>query len=131
MRQILDQIINVFSIIVLVFFAVPKIMGMPKSVAGFTQFESVLGINADFFRLFTGGAELLIAILILVYMFTKNNKLGIVAFVFLLATMVSALVIEFLVRPSPVGLLVGIAIILSITSIYKLLNIQHHEKLKR
>lgn len=131
MKKVVNQIINLLSILLLLFFAVPKIIGLPQSMAGFSQFESVLHINADFFRLFTGFSELVIASLILIYVFTKNKMVGTGAFLFLLATMVSALAIEFFVRPQPVLLLVVIAILLTSTSIYKLNNILNYEKLKQ
>lgn len=127
MKKHANQIINIISILVLIYFAVPKILGLPQSITGFEQFESVLHIDATFFRLFTGFSELIIAALILAYAFTKNRKVGLAAFLFLLATMVSALGIEFFVRPEPVMLLVVIAIILILTTSYKLKNILNHE----
>ncbi|KYG76369.1 hypothetical protein EV198_3108 [Roseivirga ehrenbergii] len=127
MKKRVNQSINIISILVLIYFAVPKILGLSQSVTGFEQFESVLHIDATFFRLFTGFSELIIAALILTHAFTKNRMVGLAAFLFLLATMVSALGIEFFVRPEPVMLLVVIAIILMLTSSYKLKNILNHE----
>jgi len=126
MKSIVNQVVNIASMLLLVYFAFPKILGLPKSVDGFEQFESVIHIDATFFRLFTGFSELVIASLILVYVFTKNNTVGKAAFLFLLATMVSALAIEFFVRPHPVMLLVVIAIILTLATVYKLKNIFNH-----
>jgi len=127
MKKIIHQTINIISVLVLLYFAYPKILGLPQSVAGFTQFESVLGINADLFRLFTGFSELAMGFLILVYIFTNKKIVGKIAYLFLLLTMLTALLIEFIVRPQPVILLVVIAIVLSIFSIYKLKSFQTNE----
>lgn len=127
MKKIIPQTINIVSILVLIYFAIPKILGLPRSVAGFTQFESVLGINADFFRIFTGVSEVTMVILILIYAFTGKKIVGKIAFLFLLVTMLTALAIEFFVRPEPAMLLVIVAIVLSIFSIYKLKTIYSHE----
>ncbi|UMB60908.1 hypothetical protein MHL31_01605 [Lutibacter sp. A80] len=127
MKKIIHQTINIISVLVLLYFAYPKILGLPQSVAGFVQFESVLGINADFFRLFTGFSELAMALLIVAYMLKNKIIIGKIAYLFLLATMLSALLIEFFVRPQPVLLLVVIAIVLSIFSIYKLKSFQTNE----
>ena len=127
MKKIIHQTINLVSVLVLLYFAIPKILGLPQSVAGFTQFESVLGIKASLFRLFTGFSELVMVILILIYMFTEKKVVGKIAYLFLLVTMLIALFIEFLVRPEPVLFLVIIAIVLSVFSIYKLKSIENNE----
>ena len=128
MKNVSNHIINILSIIVLIYFAIPKIIGLSVSKAGFEQFQSVLQIDADFFRIFTGFSELIIVLLILTYVVSKNDLIGKIAYLFLLITMLSALGIEFLVRPTPVVLLVSIAIILSLTSIYQIKNIYNHAK---
>lgn len=127
MKKIINHAINVVSVLVLLFFAIPKILGLPKSVDGFTQFESVLGIDATFFRIFTGISELVLAILILIFALRNNKIIGKFAYLFLLVMMLTALAIEFFVRVQPEILLVVIAVILSLFSIYKLKSIKNHE----
>ncbi|GGG44752.1 hypothetical protein [Bizionia arctica] len=127
MKKIIHLLINLVSILILLFFAIPKILGQAKSVAGFNQFESLLGIDATFFRLFTGFSELAIIILILIYTFIRKKIAGKLAYLFLFVTMITALGIEFFIRPEPVMLLVIIAIVLSLFSIYQLKYILNHE----
>ena len=102
------------------YFALPKLLAKPMSVAGFQQFEKVSHIPADFFRIFTGLAELSMVVLILLFTFTQKNKLGLFAYVFLLTTMLTALGLEFFARPEPKMLLVKIAVGLSLFSVYQI-----------
>ncbi len=120
MKKFWNQITNFIPVIAMIYFAIPKLLGMPRSIAGFKTFESAIHINADFFRIFTGVSELVLATLILIFVFSKNKTIGIFAFAFLLITMITALVLEFFARPEPVTLLVVIALILASISIYKL-----------
>lgn len=124
MKNIKDQIINIVAIIIMTYFAIPKLMGKPQSIAGFKQFENAIGLDAGFFRIFTGVSELGLAALLVIYAFTKNKIIGKVAFTFLLITMITAFVLEFFARPEPVIILVTIAIILAFLSIYKLKTIK-------
>lgn len=125
MKNIKDQIINGIAIVVMIFFAIPKLLGKPQSIAGFKQFENAIHLDADFFRIFTGISELGLALLVLVFAFTKNKTIGKVAFGFLLITMLTALTLEFFARPEPKGILVVIAVILAFLSIYKLKTIKN------
>ncbi|WP_066224632.1 DoxX family protein [Formosa haliotis] len=124
MKNIINQILNVIAMVAMVFFATPKLLGKPQSVAGFKQFESALGIDADFFMLFTGISELVLAVLLLLFTVTHKKVLGKIAFGFLLITMITALGLEFFARPEPKMLLVVIAIGLASISIYKLKTIR-------
>ncbi len=123
MRNILNTTINIVASGLMIFFAVPKLLAKPQSVAGFEQFEKAIYLNADFFRIFTGVSELALAILLLAFIFTKNNTFGKLGYSFLLITMVTALGLEFFARPEPKMLLVLIAIFLALASIYRLKTI--------
>ncbi|PIB37443.1 hypothetical protein BFP72_06695 [Reichenbachiella sp. 5M10] len=120
----MDHILNTTVLLTLTFFAIPKLLGKPRSVSGFEQFERVLGLDADFFRLFTGISELGMAVLILIFSISGNKVVGKLAFVLLLVTMIAALGLEFFARSEPKIVLVGIAITLAIISIYKLQTVQ-------
>jgi len=124
MEKTVSQIINGISILTMGYFAVPKLLAMPKSVEGFRQFASVLPVDADLFRLFTGVSEMGIAILLLYFVISYKAKIGIAAYLFLLITMLTALGIEFFVRPKPEMLLVGIAIVLVLFSIYQISSLR-------
>jgi hypothetical protein len=104
----------------MLFFSIPKLIGVEKTVQGFEQFKSLVSINPDIFRLFTGSVELIIAILLIAYTVKNTNGLGKLAYFLLLATMIGGLTMEFFARPEPDMMLVVIAIILAVLSIYKL-----------
>tara|TARA_R110002073_G_scaffold40547_1_gene114840 strand:+ start:43849 stop:44244 length:396 start_codon:yes stop_codon:yes gene_type:complete len=124
MKNRINQSINIIVIGLMTFFAIPKLLGKPQSIAGFKQFENAIHINADFFRIFTGISELGLALLILVFVFNKNKTIGKIAFSFLLITMITALALEFFARPEPKIMLVIIAVILALLSLYKLKTIK-------
>lgn len=128
MKNILNNIINIVASAVMIFFAIPKLLAKPQSVAGFEQFEKVIYLNADVFRIFTGIAEFGIAILLLAFLFSKNHTIGKLAYLILLLTMITALGLEFFARPEPKMLLVIIAIILASASAYRLKSISHIQK---
>tara|TARA_R110001632_G_scaffold106329_1_gene215877 strand:+ start:947 stop:1399 length:453 start_codon:yes stop_codon:yes gene_type:complete len=120
MKNIKYQIINVVIIGVMTIFAIPKLLGKPQSVEGFKQFENAINLNAEFFRIFTGISELCLALLFLIFAINKNTTIGKLAFSLLLITMITALLLEFFARPQPKNLLVIIAAILVVLSIYRL-----------
>lgn len=124
MKNVKDQIINTIIIFIMTFFAIPKLLGKPQSTAGFKQFENAIHLDADFFRIFTGISELGLAMLVLVFAFNKNKTIGKIAFSFLLIIMISALALEFFVRPKPIIALVVIAVILATLAIYRLRTIK-------
>jgi hypothetical protein len=123
--KIINKIINSISILTMGYFAIPKLLGMPMSVKGFQQFEQTLQINADFFRIFTGLSEISMAILILFFAISQKTRVGIFAYAFLLITMLTALGLEFFARPEPKILLVIIAIVLAIFSVYQLFYLKN------
>lgn len=123
--KIINKIINSISILTMGYFAIPKLLGMPMSVKGFQQFEQTLQINADFFRIFTGLSEISMAILILYFAISQKTRVGIFAYAFLLITMLTALGLEFFARPEPKILLVIIAILLVIFSVYQLFYLKN------
>lgn len=124
MIKIASRIINIISMVVMVYFAIPKLLAKPMSVAGFQQFENAIQINADFFRVFTGIAEISMVLFILYFSITQKIRVGIFAYAFLLITMISALLLEFFARPEPKMLLVIIAILLALFSVYQLLYLK-------
>ena len=111
---------NLIAAALMLFFAIPKLVGIEKSVKGFEQFKSLVPIDPDIFRVFTGSVELVIAILLIIYTIKNTNNLGKLAYFLLLATMIGGLTMEFFARPEPVMMLVVIAVLLSVLSIYKL-----------
>jgi len=124
MKNTIGQIINIISILAMTYFAVPKLLAKPQSIAGFEQFEKAIHLDADFFRIFTGISELGLAVLLLVFAIGKNQIVGKMAFSMLLMVMLTALGLEFFTRPQPVPMLVVIALVLAFLSIYKLQSIQ-------
>ncbi len=104
-------------------FAIPKLLGKPQSIEGFKQFENAIHLNADFFRIFTGISELVLALFFLIFAINKNISIGKIAFSFLLITMITALVLEFFARPEPKNVLVFIAVILAAVSVHRLKTI--------
>ena len=114
------KLFNLIAAAIMVFFAVPKLTGAARSVAGFVQFEEVLGLNADLFRVFTGVTEIGIAVLLVFISIRQFNKLGFLAYTVLSFTMIVGLGMEFFVRPEPKMLLVSIAILLLTLSLYRL-----------
>lgn len=127
MKKIISQTISVISILAMAFFAIPKLLAKPTSVEGFQQFEKAIHLDANFFMIFTGISELSMAILILYFLIKQNTKLGLFAFAFLFVTMISALALEFFARPEPKMILVIIAIILAIFSVYQLLYLKNKQ----
>ena len=127
MKKIISQTISVISILTMGFFAIPKLLAKPTSVAGFKQFEKTIHLDADLFMIFTGISELGMALLILYFLIKQKTKVGVFAFAFLLITMVSALGLEFFARPEPKMLLVIIAIILALLSVYQLLYLKNKQ----
>ena len=124
MIKIASRIINIISMVAMGYFAIPKLLAKPMSVAGFQQFENAIQINADFFRVFTGIAEISMVLFILYFSITQKIRVGIFAYAFLLITMISALLLEFFARPEPKMLLVIIAILLALFSVYQLLYLK-------
>lgn len=118
--NIFNKASNLIAAGLMLFFAIPKIIGIEKSVKGFEQFKSLVPIDPDIFRVFTGSVEIIIAILLIIYTIKNSNSLGKLAYFLLLATMIGGLTMEFFARPEPDMMLVVIAIILAVLSIYKL-----------
>ncbi|EPR65305.1 DoxX family protein [Cyclobacterium qasimii] len=119
MNKIASKIINIISIVAMGYFAIPKLLAKPMSVAGFEQFENALHINADFFRVFTGLAEISMVLLIIYFAISQEVKIGIFAYAFLFITMITALGLEFFARPEPKIPLVIIAIVLALFSVFQ------------
>ena len=127
MKNIINQGINSVILVVMTFFAIPKLLGKPQSIEGFKQFENAIHLDADFFRIFTGVSELGLALLFLTI--NKNTTIGKMAFSFLLITMITALGLEFFARPEPKIILVIIAVILAVVSVYRLKTMKQASKL--
>ncbi len=129
MKISIDRSINVISIVAMTYFAIPKLLGMPQSIAGFEQFEKAIHVDADFFRMVTGISELGLAALLLVFAIGKHRIIGKMAFSMLLMVMLTALGMEFFARPKPVPMLVAIALVLSFFSVYRLQSIKFNPKI--
>lgn len=133
----MKRIILLFHFIIAVVmlrFAIPKILGQKVSVNGFNEITRSLPVSSDFFRIFTGLTELLIvflAVLFLLFFFEKikvlsslkkyKRSISLAANGLLLATMTGALLAEFFTRETPKYVLVYIAIgliIISVVNIY-------------
>ncbi|MEP1487150.1 MAG: hypothetical protein ABJK28_01830 [Algibacter sp.] len=99
---------------------------MKRSTEGFIQFEHVLGINPDLFRIFTGMSELIIASLLIIISIKQFKKLSIITYFIVLSTMITALSLEFFVRFQPKIILVIIAILLIIFSSYSLKQLKNN-----
>ena len=115
-----NKISDLIAAGLMLFFAIPKLIGVEKSVEGFKQFESLVPLDPDVFRVFTGVVEILIAILLIAYAIKKVASLGRLSYFLLLSTMLGGLTMDFFARPKPDMMLVVIAILLSALSIYKL-----------
>ncbi|WP_458626619.1 hypothetical protein [Winogradskyella sp. PC D3.3] len=61
--NIFNKVSNLIAAGLMAFFAIPKLIGIEKSVQGFEQFKSLVPLDPNFFRHFTGVVELVIAIL--------------------------------------------------------------------
>lgn len=118
--NIFNKVSNLIAAGLMLFFAIPKLIGIEKSVQGFEQFKSLVPIDPDIFRVFTGSVEIIIAILLIIYTIKNTNSLGKLAYLLLLATMMGGLTMEFFARPEPDMMLVVIAIVLAVLSIIKL-----------
>lgn len=108
------------SILVMLFFSIPKLTAQEPSVEGFKQFAEVLPIGHYLFMYVTGAVELSIVILLLIGLIAEIKKIkgpfrytSLLAFSLLLCTMIAALLVEFFVRPSPEFMLVIIALALT------------------
>lgn len=111
---------NLVAAVLMLFFSIPKLIGVEKSRVGFEQFKSLVPLDPNVFRIFTGVVELLIAILLIIYTIKNKESLGKIAYFSLLCTMIGGLIMEFFARPQPDMMLVVIAIILSALSIFRL-----------
>ncbi|WP_159023094.1 DoxX family protein [Formosa sp. L2A11] len=117
---ILNKASNIIAAALMIFFAIPKLLGAEKSIQGFEQFKSLVPLDPNVFRVFTGVVEFIIALLLIFYTIKNTNNLGKLAYFLLLSTMIGGLIMEFFARPEPAMPLVIIAIILSVLSVFKL-----------
>lgn len=120
---ILQKGTNLVAAGLMFFFSIPKLLGEEEVIEGFKQLESLVPIDLDIFRVFTGIVEFSIAILLVVYTIKTKNSIGKIAYFLLFATMAGALTMEFFARPEPMIMMVVIAIMLFMLSIYKLKGI--------
>lgn len=105
-------------------FAIPKLRGLPVSVKSFTQFGEVLGISGKNFMYFTGGLELVTALVLFASIFFSEkvgNYTAITGYVLLFGTMAGALVTEYFIRETPVPMLVNIAIALLLIAVSQII----------
>ena len=116
----LNTILNLVAAALMLFFSIPKLIGVEKSRVGFEQFKSLVPLDADVFRIFTGSVELLIAILLIIYAVNNKASFGKIAYFFLMSTMVGAIIMEFFARSEPDIMLTIIAFVLFGLSFYRL-----------
>lgn len=105
-------------------FAIPKLRGLPVNVKSFTQFGEVLGISGKNFMYFTGGLELVTALVLFASIFFSEkvgNYTTITGYVLLFGTMTGALVTEYFIRETPVPMLVNIAITLLLIAVSQII----------
>ncbi|MGZ0709929.1 DoxX family protein [Coraliomargarita sp. W4R53] len=121
---IIDLPLTFLSIIMLSYFAIPKITHSEISLKGFADFSPALGLDPLSFMIFTGYMELTIAALFLVGLFLIRTKPLVlwIANGLLFGTMASALYIEYFARTKTVNFLVMVAFAFVILSIIQLVR---------
>ena len=62
--KLFDKGSNLIAAGLMLFFSIPKLLGAEEVKEGFKQFESLVPIDLNVFRVFTGIVELSIAILL-------------------------------------------------------------------
>lgn len=109
---LIDIPFTLLSVLMLIYFAIPKITYHEMSLKGFTDFSSKFGVEPIPFMLFTGYMELAIAALFVVGLLLLKVKplLLTAANGLLLGTMLTGLYIEFFARTNAVHMLVIIAL---------------------
>jgi len=118
--KIFNKVSTIIASGLMVFFSVPKLLGFEESIKGFEQFKSLVPLDPNIFRMFTGIVELSIALLLGAYAIKNTANLGKAVYFLLLSTMIGALSMEFFARPQPEIMLVIIAIILATLSVFRL-----------
>ncbi len=117
---ILEKALNLIAAGLMLFFSIPKLLGVDEAKENFKLMESFVPIDINLFRVFTGVLEVSIALLLVVYTIKNKAALGKLGYLLLFATMTGALVMEFVAKPEPMIVMAIIAIFLSLLSIYKL-----------
>ena len=118
--KIFNKVSTIIAAGLMAFFSIPKLIGVEESVQGFEQFKSLVPLDPNLFRIFTGIVELSIALLLIVYVVKNTINLGKLAYFLLLSTMMGALTMEFFARPEPEMMLVVIALVLAALSVFRL-----------
>ncbi|MEM9489300.1 MAG: hypothetical protein AAGC55_09155 [Myxococcota bacterium] len=123
------RVVYLLSIIagaVLIYFAIPKLMAMPVSVAGFTAISQFLGWDSLWFMYFTGAAELIFGVVLLIAaagpLFFGHTRLRPLAVgnVGLAGIMLGAIGVELVIRPGQANGLLILAIALLAAAAYNL-----------
>ena len=118
--KLFNKASNLIAAGLMLFFSIPKLLGAEEVKEGFKQFESLVPIDLNVFRILTGTIELSIAILLILYTIKNKDSIGKLAYFLLFPTMAGALTMEFFARPEPMMMMVVIAVLLFALSIYKL-----------
>ncbi len=118
--NLFDKVTNILAVVVLFFFSIPNLMGKQEEGQEFEQFDNVIGIATDTLRIATGVAEIMVAVLLLMVTFRTNELMSKFVFLFLLLTMVGALLLEFFVRPTPAILPVIAAVLLIALAVFRI-----------
>ncbi len=127
-------LLHLLPVILMSWFAIPKILGAKTSVQGFNEMSGSLPISSDNFRIFTGLTELLIVLLFAMFLALSLKKMSfltglninkkivsLLANGLLLTTMIGALIAEFVMRETPKYMLVYIAIGLIVITVINII----------
>ncbi len=115
-----DKFSNIAAAAVLFYFSIPNLLGPQENMPDFQQYEGVLGITMDTFRIGIGVSQIILAVLLLMVTFRDNGLMTKFVYLFLLLTMLGVLVMEFFVRPSPAALPLIAALVLIALSLWRI-----------
>ena len=118
--KLFNTISNLVAAGLMLFFSMTKLVGGEEVKANFKLMESLVPIDIDVFRMFTGVVELSIGLLLIMYTLKNKDSIGKLAYVLLIGTMAGALVMEFVAKPEPMIMMAVLAVILFALSAYKL-----------
>ena len=118
--KLFNTISNLVAAGLMLFFSMTKLVGGEEVKANFKLMESLVPIDIDVFRMFTGVVELSIGLLLIMYTIKNKDSIGKLAYGLLVGTMAGALVMEFVAKPEPMIMMAVLALILFALSAYKL-----------
>lgn len=107
---------DIVAALLMLFFAVPKLLGASRSVAGFQVIADHVGLDPTGLRLATGAIELAIAVLLIAPSWQARGRsqvLALAGHVLLLGTMAGAVFTELVIRPGAAPVLLALALVLA------------------